>query len=295
VSEANDPYSRAPREASIQPRDSVRAAGGIAGLKTAIALTLLSGCFWATTKSEGESLRKDVTKLQDQMASKQKTLDDQIAQLQKVLDDSSKLLKRNSADLGADVEALRSEVRAANGLATQAAASANELRTTFDAYRKANDARLDSIEQRLGQIESGKPSANSSPEDLWKLGSQAFEAQRYNDAAEIFRRLSTSFPTHDRADDAVYFRGQAFTNMKDWEKAINDYRVLLDKYATSPLTDDGLYFAAQAAQNLKQCTEARTYLNLLKTKYPKSNVLKAGADLDAAIKKSLKDKSKCSS
>lgn len=264
-------------------------------MKTVIALSLLSGCFWATTKSEGEALRKDVTKLQDQMSSKQKTLDDQIAQLQKVLDESSKLLKRNSADLGADVDALRTEVRNANGLVVAMNNTVNELKVTFDAYRKANDTRLDQIEQRLGQLESGKPSANSSPEDLWKLGSQAFEAQRYNDAADIFRRLSSSFPTHDRADDAVYFRGQAHTNMKDWEKAINDYRVLLDKYADSSLTDDGLYFAALAAQQLKQCTEARTYLGLLKTKYPKSNVAKQGADLDAAIKKVQKTKSKCSS
>lgn len=264
-------------------------------MKTAIALTLLSGCFWATTKSEGEALRKDVNKLQDQMASKQKTLDDQIAQLQRVLDESSKLLKRNSADLGADVDALRTEVRNANGLVAQMTNTANDMKTAFDAYRKANDTRLDQIEQRLGQIESGKPSANSSPDDLWKLGSQAFEAQRYNDSADIFRRLYSSFPTHERADDAVYFRGQSHTNMKDWEKAINDYRVLLDKYPDSSLTDDGLYFAALAAQSLKQCTEARTYLGLLKTKYPKSNVAKAGADLDAALKKVQKDKSKCSS
>jgi TolA-binding protein len=264
-------------------------------MKALLALSLLSGCFWATTKSEGEALRKDVTKLQDQMSAKQKTLDDQIAELQKVLDESSKLLKRNSADLGADVDALRSEVRQANGLVVAMNNTVNDMKTAFDAYRKANDTRLDQIEQRLGQLESGKPSANSSPEDLWKLGSQAFEAQRYNDAADIFRRLFTSFPTNDRADDSVYFRGQAYTNMKDWEKAINDYRVLLDKYPDSPLADDGLYFAALAAQNLKQCTEARTYLGLLKTKYPKSNVAKQGADLDTSLKKILKDKSKCSS
>lgn len=264
-------------------------------LALALSVSLLGGCFWATTKSEGESLRKDVTKLQDQMSAKQKLLDDQIAQLQKVLDESSKLLKRNSADLGADVDALRNEVRTANGLVTAMNNTSNELKVAFDAYRRSNDARLDQIEQRLGQIESGKPSANSSPDDLWKLGSQAFEAARYNDAIEIFKRLAASFPTHERADDALYFRGQSHTNMKDWEKAIGVYQILLDKHPDGPLTDDGLYFAALAAQNLKQCTEARTYLSILKSKYGKSNVSKQGGELDATLKKVLKDKSKCSS
>src|SRR5215210_3742959 len=217
-------------------------------MKTVIALSLLSGCFWATTKSEGEALRKDVTKLQDQMSAKQKTLDDEIAQLQKVLDESSKLLKRNSADLGADVDSLRNEVREAKGLAQQMSITSNELKVAFDAYRKSNDARLDQVEQRLSQIESGKPTANSSPDDLWKLGSQAFEAARYNDAIDIFKRLAAGFPTHERADDALYFRGQSHTNLKDWEKAIGVYQILLDKYPDSALTDDGLYFAALAAQ-----------------------------------------------
>jgi TolA-binding protein len=264
-------------------------------LALVLSASLLGGCFWATTKSEGEALRKDVTKLQDQMSSKQKMLDDQIAQLQKVLDESSKLLKRNSADLGADVDALRSEVRTANGLVTALNNTANELKVAFDAYRRSNDARLYQIEQRLGQMESGKPSANSSPDDLWKLGSQAFEAARYNDAIDIFKRLAASFPTHERADDAVYFRGQSHTNMKDWEKAIGVYQILLDKYPAGPLTDDGLYFAALAAQNLKQCTEARTYLSILKSKYAKSNVSKQASDLDLAIKKVAKVKAKCAS
>jgi TolA-binding protein len=261
--------------------------------KLVLLIVMLSGCFWATTKSEGESLRKDVKSLQEGLGGKQKELDDQIAQLKTVLDDATKLLKRNSADLGADVDQLRADVRTANGLVTALNNSINELKTAFEAYRKQNDARLDGLEQRLGQLESGKPSASSSPEDLWKLGSTAFEAHRYNDAIDIFKRLHTSFPTHDRADDAIYFKGQAYTNLKDWEKAIGAYQQLGEKFPTGPLTDDGYYFAALAAQNLKQCSEARAYLNLVKTKHSKSNVLKQANALDTQLKKDARNKSKC--
>ncbi len=260
-----------------------------------VGASLLGGCFWATTKSEGEALRKDVTSLQERSGTKQKELDDQIAQLKQVLEESSKLLKRNSADLGADVDQLRADVRTATGLVTAINNSINELKVALDAYRKQNDARLDSLEQRLGQLESGKPSASSSPDDLWKLGSTAFEASRYNDAIEIFKRLHQSYPTHERADDAIYFKGQAYTNLKDWEKAIGAYQQLVDKFPDGPLTDDGLYFAALAAQNLKLCSEARTYLGIIKTKHTKSNVLKQATDLDAQIKKDAKNKAKCTS
>jgi TolA-binding protein len=93
----------------------------------------------------------------------------------------------------------------------------------------------------------------------------------------------------------MYFRGQSYTNLKDWDKAIGAYQQLVEKFPDSDLADDGLYFAALAAQELKNCTEARTYLGLITSKYPKSNVLKQAKDLDATIKKDLKNKSKCSS
>jgi TolA-binding protein len=264
-------------------------------LASVAAASLLGGCFWTTTKSEGQALRRDVTTLQGRVDTKEKELDTQIAQLQQVLDEATKVLKRNSADIGADVEKLSSDIRTANGLVSAINNGINELKVAFEKYRKDNDARLDGLEQRLGQLESGKPSANSGPDDLWKLGTQAYEAARYNDAIDIYKRLTQTFPTHTRADDAQYFRGQAYTNLKEWDNAIATYQQLMQKYPDSDLSDDGLYFAALAAQQLKNCTEARTYLGLIKSKYPKSNVTKQATALDAQIKKDLKNKSKCTS
>jgi TolA-binding protein len=260
-----------------------------------VALALFGGCFWTTTKSEGKALRRDVDSLQARVDTKEKELNTQIKQLNTVLDEAAKVLKRNTADLGADVEKLAADIRTANGLSAAINNNINELKLAFDKYRKENDARMDALETRVSQIESGKPSANSGPDDLWKLGTQAFEAARYNDALDIYKRLYQSFPTHARADDAAYFRGQSYTNLKDWDKAIAAYQTLVDKYADSDLADDGLYFAALAAQHLKNCTEARTYLSILAQKYPKSNVAKQSKELDAQIKKGLKDKTKCSS
>jgi tol-pal system protein YbgF len=240
-------------------------------------------------------MRKDITALQGRIDSKEKELDTQVQQLQGVLDEATKVLKRNSADLGADVDTLRTDIRQANGLVTAINNSINELKTGFDKFRTDTSSRLDSIEARVAQLESGKPSANSGPDDLWKLGNQAFEAARYNDALDIYKRLVQSYPTHSRADDAQYFRGQCYTNLKDYDNAIAAYQQLVQKYPDSELADDGMYFAALAAQNLKNCTEARTYLGIIKSKYPKSNVAKQASDLDAQLKKDAKNKSKCNS
>src|SRR3954468_14067852 len=119
-----------------------------------------SGCFWATTKSEGQAMRQDITTLQGRIDTKEKDLDTQIKQLQSLIDDATKVLKRNSADIGADVEKLASDIRTANGLVSAINNNINELKVAFDKYRKDNDARMDSLETRVAQMESGKPSAN---------------------------------------------------------------------------------------------------------------------------------------
>lgn len=261
----------------------------------ALLLIPLGGCFWTTTKSEGDAMRRDITALQSRITTKEKALDDQVAQLKSATDDATKILKRNNADIGADVEQLRADIRSATGLVGSINNTLAELKTSFDKYRKDNDQRLDALEVRVAQIESGKATASSSPEDLWKLGSQAFEASRFNDALDIFKRLVQTYPTHAKAADAQYFRGQCYTNMKDWDRAIGAYQQLVEKYPDSSLADDGLYFAAIAAQEMKNCSEARAYLGVIKTKYPKSNVLRQAGDLDTAIKKDLKNKSKCNS
>jgi len=78
-------------------------------------------------------------------------------------------------------------------------------------------------------------------------------------------------------------------------EAIAAYQVVTDKYPDSPLADDALYFAALAAQQLKNCTEARAYLGVIKSKYTRGNVIKQADELEKALKKDAKNKSKCSS
>jgi tol-pal system protein YbgF len=251
----------------------------------------LSACWYP--QDQGDALRKDVTTLQGRIDNKEKSLDEEIAQLHSVLDDATKVLKRNSADLGADVDQLRADVRTANGLVTAVNAAMNDMKTQLEALKKSVDGRFDVFEARISQLETGKPATNSSGDDLWRLGSQAFEGARYTDAIEIFKRLVQQYPQHPRAADAVYFRGQSYTNLKDWDHAITTYKSLYETYPTSQLADDGLYFAAMAAQQLKNCDESRTYIALLKQKYPKSNVIRQADELDAQVKKDRKSSAKC--
>ena len=273
-----------------------------------LAATLGStGCFWVTTKSEGASLRKDVKQIDERLTIKEQDIDKQVGELQKILDEATKVLKRNSADLGADVDALRNDIRVSTGLVSAAKNMMDDLAAQVEKYKAANDERLGAIEARLATLEGGgkpagtggttgtNPVAGLNPDDLWTQGTDAFKAGKWDEAREAYKKLAVGFATHSRADDAQYFRGESYFQQQDWDSAIREFQKVYDKFATSDLADDALFRAAEAAAKLKNCSEGRAYLSLLKQKYGSSSLVKKAEAMDKDLKASAKNKAKCTS
>jgi tol-pal system protein YbgF len=260
---------------------------------------LLPGCFWTTTKSEGKALRRDVDDLEVRMTKKEEDTAGKVGELKRVLDEATKILKRNSADIGADVETLRNDIRVSTGLVSAAKNMIDEMKAEQDRYKASNDERVAALEARLAVLEGrgggGTPVVTGNPDELWTQATAAFGQKKWNDAREAFKKITLGFPTHDRADDAQYFRGETYFQEDAMDAAIGEYQKVWEKFADSALADDALFRAGEAAEKLKNCTEARAYFSALKQKYPKSNLLKKAEDKDKALKSAAKNKAKCAS
>lgn len=266
-------------------------------LAAVLAAASLGGCFWVTTKSEGEALRRDLRGLDERLAAKEGELATQITELQRVLDEATKLLKRNSADLGLEVEGLRAELRTSNGVAAALQLALDEVK----AQNAKLEARLAALEPRLATLEAkgGTPAVPTTgpatADSLWNTGKVAFEAGRFDEARTAFGQLVRDFPNSDRADDALYFRGIAFFRDGKHDDAIREYQRVFEKFATSTLADDALFRAGEAATALKNCSEARAYYGLLQQKYPSSNLVKEAKANEKSLAADLKNKAKCTS
>ena len=178
----------------------------------------------------------------------------------------------------------------------------DELKADVDKYKASNDERVTSLEMRLAALEGGRGGTTAAgggttagnPDELWASATAAFGAKKWNDAREVFKKISLGFPTHDRADDAQYFRGETYYQENAYDNAIGEYQKVWEKFADSALADDALFRAGESAEKLKNCTEARAYFTALKQKYPKSNLLKKAEAKDKELKASAKNKAKCS-
>jgi tol-pal system protein YbgF len=261
------------------------------------------GCFWVTTKREGQQMRAEINEIDSRLETREDDLQSKISQLELVLDEATKVLKRNSADLGADVEALATDIRTTQGLITEATRFASEIRAevqalkrTMDDEREVLSKRLESMEQRLDGLE--QQAARALPEnadELYAVGKKAFDSRDYATARNVFRQLTVKFPGHDRADDGQYYRGESYYLEKDYDSAIREFQRVFEKYPESSLADDALFRAGEAAQILRRCTEARAYFGLLRQKYPKSSLIAKSRAKDEELKRDLKNTKKCQS
>jgi hypothetical protein len=86
-----------------------------------------TGCFWVTTKHEGDELQRAVHVMKARLETKEAVLATRIEELQKVFEDASRLLARNSTDLGNSITELRSEIRQTAQLTTVAHATVTEV------------------------------------------------------------------------------------------------------------------------------------------------------------------------
>jgi tol-pal system protein YbgF len=255
-------------------------------------LSIAPGCFWVTTKHEGETLRKDLNSVTVRVDKQEQSLGESVNKLKKTLDEASKLLARNSADLGARFGSLERENASLNGLIMEAKRLVDEVK----AKSTASEARLDNLEARLLAMETktaAKPP--KSPGELYAEGMKAMKRAGYDEARDAFRTLVIRYPGHDRADDAQFQRGESYYLQKDFESALREFQSVFDKFASSPLADDALFRAGEAAEKLKWCTDARAYFGLLRQKFPKSKLARKAKQKDAVLKKNAKKKKLCQS
>src|SRR5215470_266224 len=121
-------------------------------------LAAAPGCFWATTKHEGEVMQEQIKSLDTRLKSQEEALGGRVKQLDDSIDKATKMLARNSADLGTRVDGFSDEL-------AKIAGRIDTLQRTIDAARtevaqvKADQqtlaGRMDNIEKQLGITPGG--------------------------------------------------------------------------------------------------------------------------------------------
>jgi TolA-binding protein len=226
------------------------------------------------TTSEGEKMRGDIGSLRtklDEIEKRDKEYKEQVVRLRTVLDQATKLLTRNSADVGAKAAKAEQDIAVLQGRIEEMAHSIELANRQATDDRTRLETRVAAMEQLQTKIvDKVAPAMPDDKEQLWQQAAQRLASGQRDDGRRFYRVFIQRFPQDPRAPQAYLAIGMSFVQEGKHPNAANEFRNVLTNYASSPEVPEAMWQLSLAFVQLKWCTDAKALLNDLAKRYPKS-------------------------
>ncbi len=256
---------------STSPGSSLRIAV-VAGLLLASGLGLATG--GCVTSGEGEKLRHDITDLRtrlDQIDQRDKEYKEQVVKLRDVLDRATKLLTRNSADVGAKAAKAEQDIAALQGRIEELTHAIEVQNRQAADERNRFETRLASLEQTATKIvDKVAPTMPDDKEQLWAQAAQRLASGQRDDGRRFYRVFIQRFPADPRAAQAYLAIGMSFVQESKYPNAAAEFQKVLTAYPSASEVPEAMWQLSLAFVQLHFCTDARSLLGDLVKRYPKS-------------------------
>jgi len=244
----------------------------------AVALALIvpaSGCLMTT--GDGEKLRDEtndrITQLETQSKQDRAELEAKLKELQSVLDQATEVLKRGSADVGAQVEQLRDQLNTSQGQLAELQHRLDSVDQQLTAQRSDIDTKLAAASASAGPRPAVDPSQIPADKAAhFAAAYQAYQSTEYDKARALWREYITRYPNDPKAGEAQYWIGAAYTQQNKPAAALGEYRKVISDYAKSTAVKVALYGMADAFWRLKACTDAKSAVAELLKRKPEASL-----------------------
>jgi tol-pal system protein YbgF len=223
------------------------------------------------TKSDIQGVQDDVALLKAETARRDSARAAQLTQViqvqQRVMDSltsSRKAVSQLRGDLASDLYNIQQQLVQLQELTGQSQQRLSQLRTQLE-------ARGDQITSTVpGETPTPSPSATASADQMYEASLAQLRRGSTSTARQGLREMLRSYPTSERAGDALYFIGQSFA-AESPDSAAFYYDQVVQKHPTSSRAASALYNLGLVAERRKESRKAREAYQRVVQKYPQSD------------------------
>lgn len=124
------------------------------------------------------------------------------------------------------------------------------------------------------EVKVKKPTASDKHLPLrdYDKACSVYQEHRYNEACTLFQDFLQQYPQHDLADNAQYWIGEIYYDMKDYANAILAFKEVVTRHAEENKAPDALLKIGYAYIALNDPTNARIFLERVIKNHPSSEV-----------------------
>lgn len=248
-----------------------------------------SGCM---TTSAGEEMRRQldqrITELSVRTQERDQQLQDKLNEMSEGLERARALLTRDSADVGAQVQAQQQRMAELEGQLAEMTHSLNDLIEQTALARAELDDRLGKLTSKSGEITLEPSQIPADKAEHFNAAYDAYKAGEQDKARALFREYVTRYPSDTKTGDAQYWVGATYLVQNKPATALGEYRKVIALYPKSPAVDTALYGMADAFFRLHACTDAKDALEALLKRKPSRTLEERAKQLHKAIKSAPK-------
>jgi tol-pal system protein YbgF len=107
-----------------------------------------------------------------------------------------------------------------------------------------------------------------SPDRQYEMAYEAYSEDHSNEAIALFKKFLQRYPKHDLADNAQYWIGETYYDMKDYPNAILAFKEVVRLYAEQGKAPDALLKIGYSYLALDDRVNARNYFKRVIKSYP---------------------------
>jgi TolA-binding protein len=218
--------------------------------------TSMTGCI-SQMQADISANQKRLDSLEDDLEVKRKELEEALAE-------ASRVLRRNSADQGLQIEQIRERLAMMEGQIA-------ELRNESSGASQAQAQRSLELQRRLSEVAraAGMDVALDSgeiPEKKnahWEALSKSYRINKHSYTRALARAYVERYPKDERADNAQYMIGSSYLKQGQAAAALGEFQKVVSTYRKGDAIDETLYDMAQAFLEVRSCNDAGTALKAL--------------------------------
>lgn len=231
--------------------------------------TLALGCGYP--KDSGTALEKRVSKLEKEQAQVASDLSKErehvaeaLAKLEAVLEKATRVVKRNSADLGAEVEGLQSKLASIDGKLAELENQNRAFKTEVGESQLRMGEKLETFARRAGvDMPVDEAKIPKTEDEHFAAAYRAFRDDKHSFSRGLFREFVRRYPDSKNLDNALYWTGKSYLIQKKPAMALRHFRKILTDHAKGDVIDDALFDMADAFVELRACSDAKAALDAL--------------------------------
>jgi len=230
------------------------------GMLRLIALALLvisaTGCI--------SQMKTDIADSQQRLDSLEDDLEVKRRELEEALAEASRVLRRNSADQGLQIEQIQERLALMEGLIA-------ELRNQSSGASQAQAQRSLELQRRLSEVaraagmdvalDAGEIPKSKSAH--WEALTKSYRINKHSYTRALARAYVERYPKDDHADNAQYMIGSSYLRQGQAAAALGEFQKVLSRYRKGDALDETLYDMAQAFLEVRSCNDAGTALKAL--------------------------------